>query len=250
MQNLKVFLAVGAVGLAAAVAVACSSSSNPGTNNTPDAGGEDVVDDSPVSCNPLSAANLCPTGSGETCCVSGLAGTCIPVAECTQNIQVQCTSAAQCGASQACCANIGGSTIAALLDGGFDAAAFDAAALTSEAGAAAGAGLLAGLVFKVNCEATCADNEIQACASDAKCKNGGKCVPLTDLFDGGGIDAGALTSIIASAGMNKACLSADGGLPGLPGTGDSGSDASSDAETTPDAPVADAGTDAAKEASP
>jgi hypothetical protein len=125
----------------------------------------------------------------------------------------------------------------------------DASAII-EAGPSGIAGLLAGIIFKVNCETTCAAGEIQACASDAEC-NGGKCVPLTELIDAGGVDAGSLSSVIAMAGMNKACLSADGGLPGLPGPDASTPDASSDAETTPDAPtVVDAGTDAAKEAAP
>jgi hypothetical protein len=251
MQNLKVFLAVGAVGLAAAVAVACSSSSSqaPANNNNSDDASDNTPSDAAMSCVPLTTSGLCPTGSGLTCCLSGITGTCTPVAECTGNIQVQCNSAATCSAGQSCCADIGGSAIAALLDGGFDAAAFDASAIL-EAGPSGAAGLLAGVNFKVTCQTACSATQIQACASDAEC-NGGKCVPLTQLIDAGSVDAGSFSSIIASAGMNKACIPADGGLPGLPGSDASTSDASSDAETTPDAPAAvDSGSDAAKEAAP
>jgi hypothetical protein len=244
MQNLKVFFAVGAVGLAAAVAVACSSSSPAPSTPPADDAGNNIPDDAPMSCIPLTTAGLCPGQMGLTCCVTGLSGTCVPAASCTQNIAVACNSAAQCTTGQSCCANLGGSLLAAFEDGGIDAAAaasgLDAAsaAALAEGGAAGAAGLLAGVVFKVNCETSCAPGEIQACATDKEC-NGGKCVPLTDLLPDAGIDAGAASSLLASAGMNMACTTADGGLPGLPGT-DAGNDAGNDAATT----TTDAGTDA------
>jgi hypothetical protein len=250
---MKVFFAVGAVGLAAAVAVACSSSSPAPSSPPQDAGSS--PDDAPLTCNPLSTSGLCPGQMGLTCCVTGLSGTCTPVASCTQNIAVACNSGAQCATGQSCCADLGGGLLAAFEDGGIDAATaaagIDAASL-AEAGAAGAAGLLAGIVFKVNCESSCAPGQIQACATDAEC-NGGKCVPLTDLLPEGGIDAGAagggLTSILASAGMNKACTNADGGIPGLPGPGtDAGTDAETDAATTTDAATDAGATDAKADA--
>jgi hypothetical protein len=243
MQSLKVLLIAGAgAGLVAGFAVACSSSSSGTPAPTPDAGTPVTTgDDAPESCLPLSPSELCST-AGQTCCLDfsmGIGpGVCEAPKDCTSNIQVQCISAAQCGANQVCCADFGGDggTVAAFEDGGLGALGIDASAASTDAGLTGILGMLGNLHFNVSCQTACTGSQIQACASSAEC-NGGTCVALTALAGdaGGGIDASALTSGLGmyanTLGMEMACVppASDAAAP------------PADAGTTPDAaPASDA----------
>jgi hypothetical protein len=245
MRNLKVILAMGG-GLLAAVVVACSSSSNPPAA-VPDAGMVVIpVSDAAMSCIPITTSGLCPSAQGLTCCLdlsAGFSGTCVPQGQCTQQIQVACTSQAQCGASQVCCADFGGAdagTLAALEDSGLGALGIDASAINLDAGAAGLGSILGNLNinFKVTCATSCSGGQIQACATSAECVGGGTCVPLMDIIGDAGLgggDAGALpagfSSIVGSLGMEKACVPPDAGTTPV---ADSGSDTGA---TSPEASV-------------
>ncbi len=244
MQNLRVLFTIGALGLGAAVAAACSSSSN---NSTPvaDAGNADVV--VAQTCSPL-GGSLCTPGQGLTCCFPtgqlSPTGTCQAQGSCNGNIQVACENAAGCGTSApACCADLGGTDAGGLLsqleDSGLlaDGAAAAAAADDSGGGASSFISIFESIHLKVTCETACGAGQIQACATDAEC-NGGKCVPLSSLVPAdAGVDAGALggsaAGLLTSFGMINACTSADGGLP--IDIGQFLPDASNDSSTTPDA---------------
>jgi hypothetical protein len=251
MRNLKVILALGG-GLVAAVVVACSSSSTPAAP-APDAGDTNVEDsNTPQSCIPLTASGLCPSAMGLTCCLSGIPGTCTPQADCTASIQVACTSKLQCGASQVCCADFGGTDggLASLLqDGGLTG--IDASSINLDAGAAGISSLLSGVNFKVTCETSCSNSQIQACANNSECVGGGSCVPLGQIIGDAGLgDAGAPAGLGAYAselGMEMACIPADGGT--LFPVVDSGSDSGVVSEAGTEAGTADGGVhDAAPDA--
>ena len=114
-----------------------------------------------------------------------------------------------------CCADFGGGdggTLAALEDAGLGALGIDAAALSSEAGAAGLAGL-GGINFKVTCEDSCTGSQIQACAGNAECASGGTCVPLTSLLgdasalgDAGGAVPAGFSMYATALGMDMACI--------------------------------------------
>lgn len=241
MRNFKVILALGGA-LVAAVAVACSSSSTPA--KTPPVVEEDA-EAGPLSCVPLSGADLCGTATGNTCCfdLTTFSGTCVPQGTCTTQIQVACVSAAQCGASQVCCADFGGA-LSAIEDAGLAGLGIDASTVNLDAGIPA---IPSNVNFHVTCATSCTSSQIQACATDTECVGAGAtCVPISQLLGDAGVgDAGAIppmfASIIGSLGMEKACLLPDAGV-GLPPV-DSGSDVSVP-EAGPDA----SGTDAASEA--
>jgi hypothetical protein len=179
MRNLKVFLALGA-GLAAAVVAACSSSSsgNPVATGTQD-GGDDgsLTDDGntgPASCEPVGALT-CTTG--QTCCfdITTISGTCVAAGSCTKPIQVACSGGSSCGASQKCCANFGGASLAAVEDGGLGALGIDASALSAEAGISQLGSALGGLMIDVSCKAACDPNtEAQECDKDSDCSGGAR----------------------------------------------------------------------------
>jgi hypothetical protein len=253
MQNLKLFAALGAVGLSAAVAVACGSSSSPATGGH-DAGSDAVVspgDDGnvPTSCSVLGGANgLCgdPT---LTCCVdiaSGFSQTCLPPSQCSSNIQVGCVDHTSCSTGQVCCAdfgNVDAGALAAFEDGGLGALGIDAAALQSEAGASGIAGMFGNATFKVSCQSSCTSTQIQACASSPECQNGATCVPISELFpadasvpgDAGSVGGFNIGSLLSSAGMYMACLSSLDASTMLP--------EASTTDAAPEASVPEASTD-------
>jgi len=243
MRNLKVILALGG-SLLAAVAVACSSSSPKAAPAPVVDAGEDAA--TPQSCIPLSAADLCPPATGQTCCfdLTSFSGTCVAQGSCTTQVQVACVSAAQCGASQVCCADFGGA-LGALEDSGLAGLGIDASTINLDAGASL---IPSNVNFKVTCATSCTSSQIQACATDQECVGtGATCVPLSQLLgDAGTGDAGIppmFAQIIGSLGMEKACLLPDAGI-NLPPVTDSGSDAATVLEAGP----VDGGNDGAPEA--
>lgn len=243
MQNLKLFAALGAIGLTAAVAAACGSSSSPATGGGKDAGPDTSIvvggDDgsTPENCNPLGGASGLCSDPTQTCCVdlsSGFSLTCTTPSGCSSQIQIGCVDSTTCASGQVCCADFGdvdAGALAALEDGGLGALGLDAASLQSEAGIGDITGMLGNATFKVACKSACTSTEIQACSTSMECKNGATCVPLSQLFPAdasvpdGGLPAGISGSTIASLGMEMACL------PSL----DAGMMMQMEAGTTPDA---------------
>jgi hypothetical protein len=252
MQNLKLFAALGAIGLTAAVAAACGSSSSP-ASAPKDAGPEATVpvgDDSstPESCMPLGGASGLCSDPTTTCCVdlsSGFSLTCLPPANCMSQIQIGCVDSTTCNGG-VCCADFGdvdAGALAALEDGGLGALGLDASSLQSEAGIGSITSMLGNTTFKVACKTACTSTEIQACSTSAECKNGATCVPLSDLFPAdasvpdGGLPAGISGSTISSLGMQMACLpSLDAGTMMMP-------EAGTTPDAAPEASVPEAGTD-------
>jgi hypothetical protein len=249
MRNLKVFLALGA-GLAAAVVAACSSSSsgNPVATGTQDAGDDGSLTDDgntgPASCEPVGALT-CTTG--QTCCfdITTISGTCVAAGSCTKPIQVACSGGSSCGASQKCCANFGGASLAAVEDGGLGALGIDASALSAEAGISQLGSALGGLMIDVSCKAACDPNtEAQECDKDSDCSGGATCQSVGSLAGDAGLDAGAAAAAAGPLGSfagaftsTKVCVAppGDGGTTFVPDAG------STDASPTEAGPT-DAGT--------
>jgi hypothetical protein len=205
---LAAFVAL-AVGLANAEGCSSSSSPPPPADSGPDGDDVTVTDaeaDGPASCNPI-FDSLC--GSGETCCVAGLTGTCVAVGSCKAPIQVSCIAKSQCG-GDICCGSVqlpAGFDAAAAFDGGFDASAFDAS----------------GFSLSIACATTCAQPDFQLCTTSTDCPPGYRCA------------GGAMNNLVGIAGI-VACIPEDAGAPPPPDAGTDAGDGS--------APPADAGTDA------
>jgi hypothetical protein len=175
-----------AVAVGIAIASACSSSSggpSPDAGTTPEAGpaeeaGADAM--AATGCNPL-LGMLC--GAGQTCCSSGLQGTCVDIGSCQRPFQVGCIGKAGCAATgEQCCGAVS-------VPAGFDASArFDG---SSDFDAS-------GFALTLACEATCSPSEFLACLTTNDCPSGQVCestmgsplLACTPLEAGAGITDG------------------------------------------------------------
>jgi len=207
-KRAKVLVAVAVcAALAAAGATGCGSPSSQApaqdagsSADTGTAAQDASVDAATVSCDPL-RDELCP--QGQTCCFSGLRGTCADVGSCERPFQVSCTSSAACGAmgEGVCCGSVRVPT-------GFDPSAFDASAFDPSTFDASGFGVT------FACAEACAAPDFQLCAATQECPTGDVCA--------GGMGTGLgflLTCTAADAGA-----SLDAGDAGA-STGDAGTDA-------------------------
>jgi hypothetical protein len=167
-----------------------------------DAGG----DAAGVSCDPL-RNELCP--QGQTCCFSGLHGTCTDVGSCDRPFQISCIASAACGAmgEGVCCGSVP-------VPAGFDPSAFDASTFDPSAFDASAFG------FTFACGTACVAPDFQLCAATQECSTGNVCA------------AGAVTGL----GFLLTCTATDAGTS--PDAGDAGAGVG-DASPT-DAGVVDA----------
>lgn len=120
-MNRARLLLSASITLGIATAIGCSSSSSSpdsrdggGSPRGGDAAaldGSTDADDGAVGarCNPF-LNTLCP--SGQTCCFSGLQGTCAPFGSCHTAFQISCTSQANCPGGEACCGSGPGTNLA------------------------------------------------------------------------------------------------------------------------------------------
>jgi hypothetical protein len=171
------------------------ASASADTGTPQDAG----VDAASVSCDPL-RNELCP--QGQTCCFSGLRGTCSDVGSCERPFQVSCTSSAACGAMGAgvCCGSV-------RVPAGFDPSAFDASTFDPSAFDASAFG------FSFACATACVAPDFELCTTTQECPTGDVCA------GGAGMGLGFL--LICSA--TDAGASPDGGDAGTsPDGGDAG----------------------------
>jgi hypothetical protein len=167
-----------------AVASACSSSSGgpaADAGTTPEAGPAEEAGDDAVAvtaCNPL-LGMLC--AAGQTCCSSGLQGTCVDIGSCARPFQVGCIGKASCAATgEQCCGAVSvppGFDASARFDGSSD---FDAS----------------GFALTLVCQATCSPSEFLACLTTTDCPSGQVCestmgspLPACIPVDAGGADA-------------------------------------------------------------
>ena len=94
--------------------------------------------------HPARYGELCP--QGQTCCFSGLRGTCEEVGACGSPFQIACVGNASCGGG-VCCGSV-------QLPAGFDASGFG---------------------FALSCETSCSPMEFQLCTTSNDCKGGLVC---------------------------------------------------------------------------
>jgi hypothetical protein len=196
MSGAKVLLSVGiCLGVATALASGCGDSSGaPG----PSMDGSMAPDVRPIEasveaggdCNPF-AIELCP--QGQTCCSTGLRGTCTDIGACSAPFRVGCVDTASCGTG-VCCGSIqlpAGFDASAFVDASFDAAPmFDAS----------------GFSLTLGCAASCTFPAFQVCMTSQDCRNGEVC---------GGSPGNGPRGGDPSLGLILACVPADAGF-GLP----------------------------------
>jgi hypothetical protein len=184
------------------VAAACSSSSGgapadagttPEDVGTHEEAGPDVM--SAATCNPLLGI-LC--GAGETCCSSGLQGTCVAIGSCGRPFQVSCIGKANCAATGGTCCG------AVSVPAGFDAsAAFDAS----------GGFDASGFGLTLACESTCSSSEFQVCSTTNDCPSGQVCEAS--------MGSPLLACVLVDAGITPDAGNGalDGGEAGVPEAG-------------------------------
>jgi hypothetical protein len=188
---------VAALGLGAGLVISlainegCSSSSAP---PPPADSGADGTTEPPVDAGPEAGTRCSPVfggqcGAGQTCCISGIFGTCVDIGSCKAPIQVSCTSKASCG-NQTCCGSV-------QLPAGFDAAAFDASDFDASVFDASG------FSFSLACASSCPPPDFQLCAGAQDCPSGYRCGP------GNGNGNGGMTSLPGFL----VCVPEDAGLP-------------------------------------
>jgi hypothetical protein len=166
MNGAKLILsAMISLGVAAAMASGCSSSSGPGAPADSGPSGDGTLTDSSAdgggkSCNPFLPDDLCP--QSQTCCFSGLRGTCTDVGSCSSPFQISCVNGASCGGT-VCCGSV-------QLPAGFDASAFvDASGFDASGFDASGFGLT------LACASSCVVPQFQVCATTQECPSGEVC---------------------------------------------------------------------------
>jgi hypothetical protein len=184
-KRAKVFFAAAVCAALDVAGVAgCSSPSSPpppaqdaGTNADTGTAQDAGVDAAGVSCNPL-RNELCP--QGQTCCFSGLGGTCTDVSACERPLQISCTSSATCSSMEqgVCCGSV-------RVPAGFDASAFDPSTFDASA-----------FAFSLACTTACAAPDFQLCAATQECPPGDVCANgasrgLAFLMICTAVDAGA-----------------------------------------------------------
>lgn len=220
MNGVKLILSVGiCLGTAAAIAAGCSSSSGPPSPAADSGPTADVqVPDSSAegaagqSCMPF-FLQLCP--QGQTCCYSGLNGTCTDVGSCGSPFEIGCVNGDSCG-GEVCCGSVqlpaGFDASAFVTDASFDASAFDASAFDASGFDASGFG------FQLACASSCTAAQFQVCMTTKDCPSGDVCSggPMPGAFGGLLIcfpaEAGAGSGPSADAGPAEAGPgAADGG---------------------------------------
>lgn len=201
MNGAKLILSAGiCLGVAAAMASGCGSSSSPPPVPPTDSGPSpdvQVVDSSAESggavCDPL-ALKLCP--QGQTCCFSGLGGTCTDIGACERPFKIACVNTATCGGG-VCCGSVqfpaGFDAAAFATDAAFDASGFDASAFDASGFDSSGFGVT------LACNSSCLRPEFQVCMTSQDCPSGQVC-------GNGGMMGNGL-------GLILACVPADAGAP-------------------------------------
>jgi hypothetical protein len=204
MNGAKLILSVGIwLVVAGSMAAACgTSSSGPGADR--DSGPSSDVretdtsgDASGATCDPYTF-ELCPPD--QTCCFSGLRGTCTPVnSSCNAPFRVSCQNTRSCHDAGVCCVGV----------------QFDAAPI--EAG---------GFTLSFVCESSCTFPQFQVCMTTEDCQNGQVCVNISAPDR-----PAVLTCLPPDAGIQVADASpeAGGSLPDASDAGAGASDASGDA---------------------
>lgn len=188
-KRAKVLFAVAmCAALDAAGATGCGSpSSHPapaqdaGSSADATAAQDAGADAAGVSCDPL-RNELCP--QGQTCCFSGLRGTCTDVGSCDRPFQISCITSAACGAmgEGVCCGSV-------RVPAGFDPSAFDASTFDPSAFDASAFG------FTFACGTACVAPDFQICTATQECSTGNVCA------------AGAVTGL----GFLLTCIATDAG---------------------------------------
>ena len=156
-------------GLVVAIGCGTSSSQPPGAHDSgpaTDTGSiaEAGLDAGAQACNPV-YNQLC-TG-GQTCCFSGLIGTCVDRGTCSMPFQVSCDSPSSCDAS-VCCGSV-------QLPAGFDASAFDASAFDASGGPGFQPLDPNGFVLTLQCASACPAPGFQLCTTTQDCPSGYRC---------------------------------------------------------------------------
>jgi hypothetical protein len=214
MNGVKLILSVGiCLGTAAVIAAGCSSSSggpSPAADSgptadvrAPDSSAEGAAGQ---SCMPY-FLELCPRG--QTCCFSGLSGTCTDVGSCGSPFEIGCVNGANCG-GEVCCGSV-------QLPAGFDASAFAADASFDASDFDASGFDASGFGLQLACASSCAATQFQVCMTSRDCPSGDVCSggPMQGSF------AGLLVCLPADAGAGLAPT--DGGpVEAGPGAGDGG----------------------------
>jgi hypothetical protein len=202
MNGVKLcFSSMIALGIGVAVGCGTSSSQAPGRDDggpTTEAGQADEAgpETGSTNCNPL-FGQLC--AQGQTCCFSGLNGTCVTSGACSAPFQVSCISKADCNGG-VCCGSV---QLPAGFDasGLFDASDFDASGFDASGFDASGFGLT------LQCASTCSPPDFQLCTTTQDCPSGDRC---------GGPGGGGVGGFLA-------CIPLDAGAPPVgTGEGDAG----------------------------
>jgi hypothetical protein len=217
-----------AVSTAVVVAAGCGSSSsqppNPHDGGPSDGGavaeaGLDAMAAS-ATCNPI-FDQLC--AAGETCCFSGLVGTCVASGSCTAPFQVSCMTKSDC-ADGFCCGTV-------QLPAGFDAATINGQPL--DASAFAGSGFDAsGFGVTLACASSCPEPDFQLCTTTQDCPTGFRCTG-----GGGGAAFGGIMACVPIDAGGPPVFDAGSDDSGQASPPDSGDAAAPDASggATPDA---------------
>jgi hypothetical protein len=215
MNGVKFILSVGiCLGTAAVVAAGCSSSSggpSPAADGGPSADAR-ALDSSAEgaagqSCMPF-FLQLCP--QGQTCCYSGLSGTCTDVGACRSPFEIGCVNGDSCGGG-VCCGAVqlpaGFDASAFAADASFDASAFDASDFDAS-----------GFGFQLVCASSCAATQFQVCMTSKDCPSGDVCSggPMQGAF------GGLLICVPADAGAESGPSPDGGPAEAGPGAGDGG----------------------------
>jgi hypothetical protein len=227
MNGVKLcFSSMIALGVGVAIGCGTSSSQAPGPEDGGQASEAGHADEAGpetgnTNCNPL-FGQLC--AQGQTCCFSGLNGTCVSSGACSAPFQVSCIAKADCNGG-VCCGSV---QLPAGFDasGLFDASDFDASGFDASGFDASGFGLT------LQCASTCAPPDFELCATTQDCPSGYRCAGGTGGGGLGGIlaciplDAGAPPAGGNDAGDggdgNVTAASGDGGDATAGGSGDGG----------------------------
>jgi hypothetical protein len=203
----------GMIALGIAVAMASGACSSSSTAPPPPTDSGVVAETGPIDdagadsgagarCNPL-LGQLC--SQGQTCCLSGLIGTCLAQGSCSAPFQVSCTTKSDCS-SGVCCGSV-------QFPAGFDAAAgFDGSEFDAGFDAA-------GFGLALQCTSACPFPDFELCTTAQDCPAGYRC---SGGPAGGGF-AGILACIPLDAGGGPVEADAEAGPSGASGVSEADS---------------------------
>jgi len=213
-------------GLVVAIGCGTSSSQPPGgpqdSGPATDTGSivEAGLDAAAQACNPV-YGQLC--SGGQTCCFSGLIGTCVDRGTCTMPFQVSCNGPASCDTG-VCCGSV-------QLPAGFDASAFDASPFDASGEQGFQPFDPNGFVLTLQCASACPAPGFQLCKTTQDCPSGYRCSGGPGEMGFGGV----LACTPSEAGPGpmpdaEATLPVDGEAPDAAGAPvDSAADSAADA---------------------